>query len=91
VIEVLSIASPTTPPFQKVCENCHVADVTISPTSGVYYNAYCSKSMVQNLSFFCGSIATNDELVLWTIEGKWLETIVYMTNFEFLNLPHPKW
>jgi hypothetical protein len=28
--------------------------------------------------------------VLLTIEGKWLETIVHMTSFEFLNLPCPK-
>jgi hypothetical protein len=28
--------------------------------------------------------------VLLTIEGKWLEAIVHMTEFEFLDLPHPK-
>jgi hypothetical protein len=38
--------------------------------------------MVQNLSFFRGSIVTNDEPVLWTIEGKWLETIVHMKEFD---------
>ncbi len=89
VIEVLSIINPSALPFQKVCGNCHVTNVTISPMGGVYYNA-CSKSTVQKLNFLHGSIATNDELVLLTIEGKWLEVIVYMTKSEFLDLPHPK-
>jgi hypothetical protein len=49
------------------------------PTGGVHYNACCSKSTIQKLGFFCGSIATNDEPMLLTIEGKWLEAIVHMT------------
>ncbi len=44
----------------------------------------------QQLGFLCGSIATNDEHVLLTIEGKWLEAIMHMTKFEFLYLNHPK-
>jgi len=32
--------------------------------SGVYYNICRSKSTVQKLGSFCGSIATNDEHVL---------------------------
>jgi hypothetical protein len=28
--------------------------------------------------------------MLWTIEGKWLETIMHMIEFEFLNLHYPK-
>ncbi len=32
----------------------------------------------------------NDEHVLLTIEGKWLEAIVHMTKFEFLDLPRLK-
>jgi hypothetical protein len=28
--------------------------------------------------------------VLLTIEGKWLEAIVHMKEFEFLDLSHPK-
>ncbi len=84
VNKMLSIANPTTPPFQKVCENCHVIDITISPIGGVY--CIDCQSTVQKLGCFCGSIATNDEPVLLTIEGKWLETIVHMTEFEFLDL-----
>jgi hypothetical protein len=61
------------PPFQKVCGNCHVVNVTISPTYGVYYNGYHSKSTVQKLGFFRGSITTNDEHVLLISKGKWLE------------------
>jgi hypothetical protein len=49
---MLSIANLVVPPFQKVCANCHVADVTISPISGVYYNVYRSKSMTQKLGSF---------------------------------------
>jgi hypothetical protein len=79
VIRVLSITSFDAPPFQKLCGNCHVVDVTISPTGGVYYNAYHSKSIVQKLGFLHGSITTNDELVLLIIEGKWLTTIGHMT------------
>jgi hypothetical protein len=46
--------------------------------------------MVQKLSFFHDSIATNDEHVLLTIKGKWFEAIVHMIEFEFLELPCPK-
>jgi hypothetical protein len=76
---VLSIASPATPPFQKVCGNYHVIDVTISPTNGVYCNVCRSKSRVQKLGFFHGSITTNDEHLLLIIKGKWLEAIVHVT------------
>jgi hypothetical protein len=76
-------ASPITHPFQKVSRNCHVANVTISPTGGVYCNTCHSKSTIQKLGFFHSSIATNDELVLFTIKGKWLETIVHMTIWSF--------
>ncbi len=58
------------PPFQKVCGNCHVVDVTISSVGGVYCKACCSKSTIQKIGFFCGFIATNDERMLLTIEGK---------------------
>jgi len=44
----------------------------------------------QKSGFFQGFITTNDELALLTIKGKWLEAIVHMTEFEFLDLPHPK-
>jgi hypothetical protein len=50
------------------------------------YNAYHSKSKVKKSSFLCGSIVTNDETILLTIEGKWVEGIVHMTKFAFLNL-----
>jgi hypothetical protein len=87
---MLSIASLVAPPFQKLCGNCHVADVTISPTSGVYYNVFHSKSMVQKLGFLHGFITTNVEPMLLTIEGKWLETIIHMIESEFLDFPRPK-
>jgi hypothetical protein len=46
--------------------------------------------MVQKLGFFCDSITINDEHVLLINEGKWLEAIVHMIEFEFLDLPRPK-
>jgi hypothetical protein len=72
--KVLSIASLVALPFQKICGNCHIADVIISSMGNVHYNACHSKSMVQKLGFFHGSIAINDELMLSIIEGKWLES-----------------
>jgi len=75
VTEVLSITNPIVLPFQKVCENCHETNVTISPIGGVYCNTCHSKSIVQKLGFLHGSIATNDELVLLTIKGKWLKQL----------------
>ncbi len=87
---MLSIASHVTLPFQKVCGNYHVVDIIIFPMGGVHYNTCFSKSIVQKLGFFHSSIATNDELVLLTIECKWLKIIVHMTKFEFLDLLHPK-
>jgi hypothetical protein len=46
--------------------------------------------MISEVKFFYGSIATNDEPMLLTIKGKWLEIIVHMTEFEFLDLLHQK-
>ncbi len=66
VTRVLSIARPIALPIQKVCVNCHVVNVIIFPMDGVHCNACHSTPMVQKLSFFHGSIATNDELVLLT-------------------------
>jgi hypothetical protein len=57
-------------PFQKVCANCHVIDVITSPMGSVHCNVCHSKSTVKKLGFLHGSIATNDEHVLLTIEGK---------------------
>jgi len=65
----LSIASLVVLPFQKVCGNCHIADVINSPMDYVHYNT-CSKSIIQNSGFFHDSITTNDEAVLSIIEGK---------------------
>jgi hypothetical protein len=53
-------------------------------------NVYHSKSKVKKSSYLCGSIATNDEPILLTIEGKWVKAIVHTTKFAFLNLIHPK-
>jgi len=66
-----------------------VLDVIIFPMGGVHCNA-CSKSTIQKLGFFCGSIATNDELVLLTIENKWFKAIVHMKKSKFLDLSCPK-
>ncbi len=58
---MLSIARLVVPPFQKVCGNYHIIDVTISPIGGVYCNIFHSKSMVQKLVFLRGFITINDE------------------------------
>jgi hypothetical protein len=87
---MLSITSLIAPPFQKICATCHVLDVIISPTGGVYCNVYCSKSMVQKLIFLHGYIATNDEHVLLTTKGKWFESIMHMIESEILDLFCPK-
>jgi hypothetical protein len=87
---MLSIINPIAPSFQKVCGNYHVANVINSLMGGVHYNACCSKSIVQKLGFLDGSIITNNEPILLTIEGKWLEKIVHMTKSKFLDFPHPK-
>jgi hypothetical protein len=56
----------------------------------VHYNVCCSKSKVHKLGFLWSFIATTNEPILFTIEGKWLEVIVHITKFEFLNLAHSK-
>jgi hypothetical protein len=48
------------------------------------------KSKVYKSGFLRGSITTIDGPILSTIEGEWLEAIVHITKFEFLNLVHPK-
>jgi hypothetical protein len=70
MIRVLSISSLITPPFQKVCGNCHVADVIIRSIADVHCNVCSSKSNVHKSCFFHGSIATNVGSMLLTIEGK---------------------
>jgi len=80
VIKVLSIVNLVVPPFQKVCGNYNIMYVIISPTCNVHCNACCSKSAIQKSGFLCGSIITNDEPMLLTIEGKWLKAIVHMTE-----------
>jgi hypothetical protein len=35
-----------------------------------------------------GSITTNDEHMLITIDGKWLEAFVHIPKATFLNLPY---
>jgi hypothetical protein len=42
------------------------------------------KSKVQKLDFLHASIATNNELMLLTIDGKWLKAIVHMTRMHSL-------
>jgi len=42
------------------------------------------KSKVKKLDFLHASIATNNELMLLTIEGKWLKAIVHMTRMHSL-------
>jgi hypothetical protein len=81
---VLSIASPTSLPFQKVCGNCHIADVIICPMGSVHCNTCHSKSTIHKSCFLRGSIATNDELMLLIIKGKWLEAIVQIAS----STPH---
>ncbi len=56
----------------------------------VHCNTCHSKSMVQKLGFLRGSIITNDEPLLLTIEGKWLQAIVHIIESEFLDLPCTK-
>ncbi len=87
---MLSIISLVALPFQKKIKNCHVAHVINSQMGGVHCNVCHSKSIVHKSSFLHGSIATNDEHVLLTIEGKWFDTVVHITKVEFLDLPYPK-
>jgi hypothetical protein len=47
--------------------------------------SFCSKSKIQKLNFLHSLIATNDELVLLTIEDKWFETIVRIYILEFAS------
>jgi hypothetical protein len=48
VTKVLSIASPTTPAFQKLCEICHVVDVIICSTNDVHCNVVIQNQRLIN-------------------------------------------
>jgi len=67
---VLSITTPTTPPFQEVCGNCHLVDIIISLIGDVHCNVCQSKSKVIKSRFLRATIATSKEPILLTIEGK---------------------
>jgi len=86
----VSVVNPVALPFQKVCENCHIVGAIIFPIGNVHCNACCSKSTIHKSSFLHGSITTNDECILLTIKGKWLETIMHETESELLDLFHAK-
>jgi hypothetical protein len=81
--------SPNVLPFYKVCRNCHGVDIIVSPFGNVHCNAYHMKLKVEKSSFLSIFIATSDELVLLTIEGKWL-IIANMPKFTFFNFLHRK-
>jgi hypothetical protein len=80
VIRVLSIDNLVAPPFKILWANCHVAKVTICPTSGVYCNACCSKSTIQKLNFFRGSIATMINLCYWLLKANGLKQLCIWQN-----------
>jgi hypothetical protein len=48
------------------------------------------KSKIEKIIYLCAFIATNNEHVLLTIEGKWMEAIVYMTISKLFNCLHLK-
>jgi hypothetical protein len=48
------------------------------------------KSKIEKINFLCAFIATNNEHVLLTIEGKWMEAIVHMTNSKLFICLHLK-
>jgi hypothetical protein len=85
---MLTINNFVVPLFFFKCQNCHVVDGINYLMGNVHCNA-CSKSKVKKLSFLCDSITANNKSML-TIEGKWLEGIVHMIKFAFLNFLHPK-
>jgi hypothetical protein len=49
---VLSIVNLVAPPFQKVCGNCHVMDVIISPTGNFIVTLIVQNQQFQKSSFF---------------------------------------
>jgi hypothetical protein len=88
-LEVLFIFNPTTPPLQKkICAKCHVLDIVVAPMNcDVHCNVWC-ETTIKKVSFSPASIVpTIGDLVIFTIEGKWLEIVVGMLESNFLIQP----
>jgi hypothetical protein len=73
VIEVLTITSPTTLPFQKVCETCFEAEIIFSAGGESYCNICKAKKPTIKSAFLFATInAVSMEQVFVKIARKWL-------------------
>jgi len=71
-----------------MCGNFHVLKIIKYLIGNEHCNVYYSKSKVhKSMPLLHGSIIMNDERLLITIDGKWLEAFVHITKATFLNLP----
>ncbi len=67
-------------------------DIVVATTNdNVHYNVCGVKTTIKKASFLQASIVpTIGDLVLFIIEGKWLEIVVGMPKVDFLIQPYPK-
>jgi hypothetical protein len=69
-----------------------VPDIVVASTNdNVHCNVCGVKTTIKKVGFLSASIApTIGDHVFFTIEGKWLEAIVGMSEANFLIWPRPK-
>jgi len=77
---MLSITSLVAPSFQKICANCHVANVIISPMGDVHCNICHSKSIVQKYVFFVASLQPMMNLCYWLLNANGLKQLCIWQN-----------
>ncbi len=91
VVGILFVLNPTALPLQKLCVKCHALDTIVSTTNDdVNCNVCHGKTTIKKARYLCASIATTEDPIILTIEGKWIKGVVHMLETNFLILPHPK-
>jgi hypothetical protein len=66
-------------------------NVVVASTNGnVHYNECHVKITIKNFDYLQASIAMTKNLIILTIEDKWLDAMLGMLEGNFFNQPHPK-
>jgi hypothetical protein len=82
---MLSITNPVVAPYKHVCEKYNLSNLIVVE-EGFYCNVCHSPQPVLKQAYLRGKITTTSQVVTMYLEGKWLQTLVWMPEEQFLNL-----
>ncbi len=64
--------------------------VFVATNDNVHCNVCCVKITIKKVAYLRTLIKTIENLIILTIESKWLEAMMSMSKVNFLIQPHPK-